>query len=189
MRKLRMNIVAAVAISALCFSCGGQDNKTVAANSPVPTEADEDVPASLEAFVATSDLVVAGAIVAERPGRNVEDLQFTVYAIQITDGLAKSGVEQPRRGQRIEFEMSTRSDGVPIALNGRAIPEIGSRGVWFLRSIQGRLVINSTQGQFLVEKNGKIRGAHGHNEVVPQIEALETVERVLEAARKASPKN
>jgi hypothetical protein len=152
---------------------------------------------TLAGLAASSDLAIAGRVVAVERGRTfgaVDDagrasdraVQSQVVAIEVEDGVAQDDAPAtPESGTVVLVEEEAALvDGTPIIVDGARPARVGDAGIWFLAAstdpeFPGFTTVNS-QGRYLLTGDrtpdaplrGALHGADRSDALVRDLEAL-----------------
>ena len=133
-------------------------------------------------MVQASDAVVLATVQSVERGRLVGDpADGGIISRIVTLSVERVLSGAPAPTVLVEEE-GWLADGTPIVVNGVEPSAVGDRGVWFLDAIDDAelpvlLVINS-QGRFLVEGDGALRGGDQRDSLVQELQRL-TLDELL----------
>lgn len=124
----------------------------------------------LETMVATSSLVVDGEVTQiDYDAILGESSELWRVTLDIETVLFGSPATTP-----VIFKQELRANGRPIIFDGVKPAQVGDRGVYFLRRIEGQSAYSliNDQGQYLVGRDGKLFGSNTEHALVRTLNQL-----------------
>lgn len=180
----------------LAAACSGRDatDREQAAHDhdhgpnhePVTMQVDDPfAQADMATLSQESDAVVRGTVVAADGGVRVgssDRLLYTAFTVEVDEALAGAP------GDRVEVILASEVDGRPVAIEGRPLPHVGDRGLWFLTAIAPQFqrdgyVLTGQSGLLLFEGDEVVGGGPGKSAVAAEVARLDSPEAVVDHVR------
>lgn len=172
-------------------------------SNPLPAHAYEShVFANLPEMVATSDAVVEATVIDVQPGTLYEEepgqiegsVQFSNVVMRVDAVNFVRGALPISSGDRLVNVELVRESGLAIEINEVDASIIGDRGFYFIALLGSKIVnqeamlsfgLTSSQGRYLIQTDGTLRGSNPHDPLVQSIQSLtpEQLRQQIEHAR------